>query len=644
MQVPGMIIINTKPTWRSVALLATLSLLAFLAGLCVYEVRLSDEALIAAFAEELSQHGRVFRTVVFGREVPGFPLYSWFVSLCSLFSAPGNFSLRLPAVASILLLALLSGLFARRIQSSFAGIIAASMVLTSVFSFRVGIRAHNDIMVAALLAGAWYFVYSFGWRRQMWWLGWGVAVSLVFLASFGAGAKALIIFYLPFFFMGRRLRSAEAIQSKQHLVCCAFLVAAIVFWLAMTPGQPFMPWSSMAFVQPGENYLVHLSLMLPKTLLYMLPWTFIAWSPFCLALTQFEADSRACRFLRAIVLTNFFMFWLMPGGSPLHLLPVFGPMAGLVGVYSEIVFRRYHDFFARLAGMCVVAGFAASILCFIFWLGVNLKVIELVDFSGVTVLFSMFSSVLAGAVFGALMFSVKFRINLRTYLLLATFGVAILYFGTAGVLHSWKCMYHEVNGLRLADVPVEKEGGEAGQTSAATAETTESAALEASALQAESKCAEENASNIFNFLRKTKLRRRMELGGIKVIYADLPSISSITSLLAEAYYMQCHIEMFDRLPDGSSEPVVYCLSRYAPADTSRNWTSLGGTVPLGLRTGRLSWKLQREEFSWSRRIPLVRVEMGFEDSSVSLIDEVSEMRLYRGEARPETNEAPQGGK
>ena len=153
-----MIYINRKPSWRSIALLASLSLVMFLSGICVHELRLSDEGLTAAFTQDFIFGGNFFKTRIYGQPVPGFPLYSWCAALCSFGRMPTEFTLRLPTLLALFALALSSGLFARRIQSDFAGIIAASVVLMSMISVRVGVFAHNDTIVAALLASAWYAV------------------------------------------------------------------------------------------------------------------------------------------------------------------------------------------------------------------------------------------------------------------------------------------------------------------------------------------------------------------------------------------------------------------------------------------------------------------------------------------------------
>lgn len=601
-----MITINTKPSKNSIYLLAALAVVLYFIGVCVHEVRLSDEALIAAFANDMVKTGSMFNTSVFGKSVPGFPLYSWLVAVFSLFHSPNSLTLRLPAVTSIFILAAASGLFARKIQSDFAGIIAASMILTSIFGFRVGIRAHNDIVASVLMSCAWYIAYVFCWRRQKWWLGWTAALSLVLLACFGIGIKALIIFYLPFFFMGRRLRGVDVMFSKQHLGVFSGLLFFIIFWLSMVKGQPFMPWSALAFIQPDEGWFTHILLMLPKIFFYLFPWSFIAWAPFCLALRQFESDDRACKFLRAIVISNAVMFWLMPGGSPLHLLPVFGPMAVLTAVYSEIVFRRYHEYLAKQVGFCMILCCVLSLLCSLFWACVLMNIIQLVDFSICSSIFGLICSMVAASISGSLLLIRHYRLNFRTYLLLGIFSVVIAWYGTVSMLYSWKVMYHEVNGLCLADCEKMVD------------------------MDHEIEKAYIHGSNIFDFYRETSLNRSLKKGGISVIYMVLPSSNSMASMLAEAFYMRCHIVQCDKLPDVSKEPVVYYLSQYVPVDTSREWTALSPTVSLGLKKGNMNWSWNKEDFTLFGKNALLRCTMTYDENEIKLPDEINEIRLYCG--------------
>ncbi|MBQ6471106.1 MAG: hypothetical protein IJJ33_03920 [Victivallales bacterium] len=279
-------------------------------------------------------------------------------------------TLRLPSILSLWGLALVCGLFARRVQSGFAGLMAAAIVLTSLVCLLIGVRAQSETVTALILAMAWFWWFNRGWKQKRWWSAWGVSFALVFIATLGVGIKAILIFYLPLCFLPGPFGIYEQLQSPAHVVTMIAFMGMLTIWLLMVPGQPFMTWNAIAFLEPPQTwgrYATHLVSMFPKAALYLLPWSLIAWAPFCLALRRFEQDSEACRFLRTIVIVNALLVWVLPGGSPLHLIPILGPMAVLIGIHAEIVFRRYLDvwnWMLKLVGWLAALCACATI---VFW-------------------------------------------------------------------------------------------------------------------------------------------------------------------------------------------------------------------------------------------------------------------------------------
>jgi hypothetical protein len=264
---------DTKPTWRSVALLVLLAPLLYAFLLSFPEIRLVDEAIAAAYTDEMVSVGRWWKTHLYGMPVPGFPLYSWLAALCSGFRLQNVVTLRLPALLSLLGIALASGLFARKVQSLQAGLVSAMVVLTTYASYCVGWRAQIETVVGLLLSCAWYLVYTQGWQKNRWWLAWSVSFALVFVASLGVGCKAFLIFYLPFCFLWKEFSFFEKMQSPAHCVPLGAFVVVTAVWLLLVPGQPYIPWNEHAYYGPSQNvvtYASHLAKMLPYLLLFSL--------------------------------------------------------------------------------------------------------------------------------------------------------------------------------------------------------------------------------------------------------------------------------------------------------------------------------------------------------------------------------------
>lgn len=587
-----MLFLDTKPSWRSVALLVLLAPIMYLICLGVPELRLSDEALTAAFSQDMVGGGGFLKTHLYGHPVPGFPLYAWAASLCSFFRMPDSFSVRLPAVLALFLLAILSGLFARRIQSPFAGIITSAVVLTSVVSFRVGGRAQSEILNALLLSAAWYFLYVQGWGHNRWWLAWSCALLLVFISVLAVGAKAVLIFYVPLFFLWKEHNSLELLQSPAHVACATALVALLSGWMLLVPGQPFMPWNALAFVRPPEtlsSYLSHLVTMFPKALLYLFPWTLISWAPFCLAMRQFELMPGACRFLRAIVLVNAVMFWLMPGGSPLHLLPALGPMAVLTGVHAEIVLRRYRDFWGKLLRFSAWSAFLASILSLAFWVCVLADVFTIKDISyGLPVpVFCAGCSLIVLLLLSTQILFNGGRRSFRTCLLWTIFAFSLLHTCNWTLPSAWASSDRKHNGLVLA-----------GNLPPAP----------------------------FPFIPLHTVIRK---NGVDTLYLALPDQKLRSQVLVETFYLRVRIRQIkDPLTElPPKAPVVFMLSPYIPAVPGRDWTAVSPAVKLDTRH-RPKVLIQGINAPWSGKLPIVNI--GLTPYQLAGNTGISELRIYRG--------------
>jgi 4-amino-4-deoxy-L-arabinose transferase-like glycosyltransferase len=378
-----MLYIERQPSTRSVLLLIALALLMYLGCLALFELRASDEALYAAFAQDMVSKGHALQTHLQGHPVRAFPLYSWLVALCSGFQSPSALSVRLPALLSLWGLALLAGLIARRIQGSFAGIVTAAVLVSSLVSFRIGCRAQSESIHALLLCAAWAAWYYYGQQGKKWYLAWGIALGLVFLAVLAVGAKAIFFFYFPLLFLHRPFNIFHRLQGPGHVSMLTLFLLLLGGWLYIVPGQPFLSWNTI-MAGAGANsssFMGHLFRFPLKCVIYLLPWAFFCWAPFCLALRQFERDSNACNLLRSIILCNGIALLLLPGVSPLLLLPAFGPMAILIGVHFEIVIRRYQHV---LIGFLHAAGWTAFVLAaagILFWCLTLIGLIRIDEFS-----------------------------------------------------------------------------------------------------------------------------------------------------------------------------------------------------------------------------------------------------------------------
>ena len=569
-----MIYIERQPSRQSVALLVLLSLSLYLGALVLPELAAGDEAVNAAVARDMVETGDFLKTHLYGQPVKYFPLYPWLVVLCSGFRSPTLFTLRLPAMLALGGLAFLAGMTAWRLQSSFAGWIAAAVVLMSVAGFHLGGHAQAEILQAFFLFAAWCAWFRFGHEQKRWALAWGVAHVFVFLAIMAVGAGALFWFYFPLFFMRRPLNAKIRMQVPAHLVSALILALVIGVWIYMTQGQPFMPWDVEPGLSPSRepsNYLWHFIAFPWRGVWQLGAWCLLVWAPFCIALHQFEINKAGCLFFRTIVFSISVLVWLRPGTTTTQLLPAFAPLAVLIGVHFEIVIRRYQHVLNRILRMVAWGIFFSGLLIAAMWLCIATGLLSMgcqLPPERVTLIASCVCALICVTVFLVwyLILRQKGSVTFRGCIIWCIFGVRIL---TLCSIHAWHTWAHSDRRL-------------AGMTLAGTLETTaELAELESVPLPEKG----------VRTLRAVK-------GEADVIYY-LPNREFNYLCLVETFYLNRRIirvnDLATDLPDTPSP--VYVLCSRVPALATRNWEPVSPAVDMTLRR-RPEMMMRAPEMPW----------------------------------------------
>ncbi|MBN2450411.1 MAG: glycosyltransferase family 39 protein [Lentisphaeria bacterium] len=366
--------VERTPTRRSVLLLLLVFALLYLPFLPTRELRPS-EALYGTVAAEMVRE-RVFWTpAVHGDPVDAYPLYPWLVALCDTLGCQGEWGVRLPAVLCLGVLALLSGWMAHRHGGPVAAFVAAGMVLCNVAAIRVGRRAQSEIVLALLLTCAWWTWFALGQEGKRWLAGWLGAALFVTLAAFTGGARALAMFYLPFFFLRRPVKGRRRMLLPSHFAALAFLALAVGTWLYRSENPIFLPWNELQTMpRVTLSYPLDFVLFPLKCAVYLFPWSFLIWPAFCMAYRPLERSPIVFHFLRTIVLSLFLVSWLLPKVSPLSLMSVLGPLAVMTGLHFELLVRRHLLVLRRLSRLlahaAAVLALAGLGLCLIHGSGI----------------------------------------------------------------------------------------------------------------------------------------------------------------------------------------------------------------------------------------------------------------------------------
>ena len=356
--------VDKTSQWRAFLLLPLYFGLCYLVNTWVVELR-REEALTGTVAREMALSRDFLSTTFQGEYVARFPQYPALVALCSGFGVPTTFTTRLPAALAVLATALVCGWFAGRRGGRAAGIVAGGIVLSSLACLRVGQRAQTETLFMFWLTCSWLAWYVYGQERKRWGLAWSGALFFLFLATTAVGARAVAYFYLPFLFLKRPVRGRQRLLQPYHVVALVGFAVAVVLWLWAAPNQPLMPWNADRLPGArGGSYAWNRALFPLKTVLYLMPWTALAWTPFCVAFRSVERRPVLFHYLRTLVTSLFFLVWLLPWSSPLLLLPVLPALAIMAGCHFEILVRRHRREVERYL---LVLG----------WLGLSVAVVSL---------------------------------------------------------------------------------------------------------------------------------------------------------------------------------------------------------------------------------------------------------------------------
>jgi hypothetical protein len=283
-----------------------------------------------------------------------------------------------------------------------------------------------------------------------------------------------------------------------------------------------------------------------------MPWSVIAWVPFCVAFMPLDKAPIFSRFLRTLFFALFFLLWFMPNFDARYMLLLVPPVAILTGMNYEAFTRRYgrhfskfYTFFGWMSILC--AGIVMS-----FYFAPDAWIDSLVSIPrGVAFRHSVSNQVNAYVGAGLMVligFILIFYRKIQIWIVIMFFGCVI--------------------GLFLWSVIVPYKA------------------------QAHGK--QELGKELREFLQKAKVPAD------DVIYK-----TAIKDLYGECYYMGYKVKKIYSLKElPANKEVIYLISTDYPQDPGREWTNLlpENTQyrgrPIGLRRGVLK---KRQFRKWPQK-------------------------------------------
>ena len=336
--------------------------LLFLAGLILlHGVWLSPERELLRAESEYAVQAQEFDfstpavTVHHLPTLSGVPLFPAAASgLLMLSGLPMETVLRSISLFMFAVGALLCGITAfRERQSASAGYVAAAVYLSSIVSLDKAANGTPVTTAALLLLSAQLAFFHYGIRKANWNAAWIASSGLICLGFLTGGLRVLIYFVFPMLFFRRPLSVKSKFQKPGFILALVLtgiiLFAWIVSYAIAARKAEFLPLLDQWLY---ERHYFHELLSFPFELLTrLLPWTFIAWIPFCVALQATDTTPIFSRYLRTLILSSVLLLWFLPGHNASEFFYLLGPLAIQIGMFYGSGMQRYGNNLRRLSGL-----------------------------------------------------------------------------------------------------------------------------------------------------------------------------------------------------------------------------------------------------------------------------------------------------
>lgn len=341
---------STITPWTGGLIIAGAFLMIFGAWVVFPRELFREEALYAVQAGEFSW--RNFMVTAQGTPIRNaYPLYPALASLLTRVTGmPMESVLRLISVFFIAAGTLLVYFSAATGNGIRSGLVGAAMYCSSLLMLDKGIIGTPESMSAFFLLAAQMCFFYFGMRRGKWHIAWAGSALLMIAGYLSGGFIVPVLFIVPMIFF-RRLIAGKAkyrnwgfVAGLLLLLLCCIGKVAVQWSLERTAGGTvfFRGFTEPDYFREFLTYWFRLPLML-------LPWSFIAWIPFCAALQRIDDKPLFSKYLRIQIMVAAVLLWLTPGDDDRELFYLTGNLSILCGVYYELGMRRFGERLRKIA-------------------------------------------------------------------------------------------------------------------------------------------------------------------------------------------------------------------------------------------------------------------------------------------------------
>ena len=300
-----------------------------------------------------------------------FPLFPWIAAIVhNEFGLSMEMTLRFISLAALAGIAVLVWFAAGSAGGTQAAAVAAAMMISTGIVIEKSIEGYPHSLMLLALTAAWLSWFMLGAGRSNWSGAWAASLFFVGLAFYTFGLPALIYFFFPMIFMRRPLTIWTKMNKPGFYIGLAVLVGFLMLWaLPHIMFARTFPFKSLEFETGSvSDYLEHLVEFPFDVMLRLMPWTILAWAPFCVEYHPLDKTPIFSRFLRIIVISLFFLLWISPFTEPRDIMVLVPPLAIMTGINYWLIIRRYGDKFLVLMKMLSFPVFVVGGIILIFYL------------------------------------------------------------------------------------------------------------------------------------------------------------------------------------------------------------------------------------------------------------------------------------
>ena len=326
------------------AILATAFVVLYGVWLFLGPELMRAEAVIAAASAELSSKNPMLVTIHGWATPECMPLLPAVARLLhGLTGAPMESVLRGLSILMLGAGALLVYVAASSRHSARAGVVAAAMYSSCFLSLGTAIEGTPATLNAFLLGAAQWIFFEYGIRGSDWNRAWIYSALLITLGFLSGGFTVLFFFIFPMFFFRRPVSVSFKFRRPGFVAAIVITALAVLVWWVSFFSSPrqISPYD-MLWRQLTESGVGRALLTFPFSLVFwLLPWSLIAWLPFCAGLQPLDETPIYSRYLRTLAFSSLALLWLLPEIGRYGLFYALIPLSVLTGRFYEMGMRRY---------------------------------------------------------------------------------------------------------------------------------------------------------------------------------------------------------------------------------------------------------------------------------------------------------------